>query len=67
MSKIESEYHFLLVCPKFATLRRKYFPRYYCQWPTTNKFTSLLNSNNSRILNNVAKYIYFANLQRNDT
>ena len=40
MNTIENEYHFLLVCPFYADLRRKYLSPYYCRWPTLNKFKS---------------------------
>lgn len=41
MNVIESEYHLILVCPKYRYLRSKYLKRYYCQWPTRNKFQNL--------------------------
>ena len=31
---IENEYHFLLVCPLYQDLRRKFLKAYYCSWPT---------------------------------
>ena len=38
MNVIESEYHFLLICPLYNDIRTKYLPRYYFTWPTVNKF-----------------------------
>ena len=42
MNQIENEYHFLLVCPLYIDIRRKYFAPYYCRWPSMNKFKSLM-------------------------
>ena len=54
------ENHFLLVCPKFASLRRKYVTPYYCHWPSIQKCKSLLRHNSVKILNNLEKYVYYA-------
>ena len=64
MNAIESEYHFLLVCPKYIHIRRKYFKPYYCHWPTQQKFNSLLNSTSPRVLNNIAKFLFYAEKER---
>ena len=42
MGKVEDEFHFLLVCPKYRDLRSKYFKRYFCHWPTINNFESIM-------------------------
>ena len=60
MSKIESEYHFLLVCPLFADLRKKFFKPYFCHWPNLNKFDTLMMSNSKHITLNIAKFIFHA-------
>ena len=60
MSKIENEYHFLLVCPLFAELRRKFFKPYFCHWPNINKFDSLMMSKSKQAILDVAKFIYNA-------
>ena len=57
---IENEYHFCLICPLYNELRRKYIPKYYYTFPTFDKFTSLLQSNSSSVLQNLAKYIHFS-------
>ena len=44
MKAVETEYHFLLVCPKYISLRRQYFKSYFCRWPTLQKFESIMNS-----------------------
>ena len=60
LQKIESEYHFLLVCPIYMTLRRKYFNNYFCQWPTLNKFDSLMSKRSNSAILNLSKYLYYA-------
>ena len=63
---VESEYHFLLVCPLYRELRQKYMKSYYCRWPTLNKFDSLMSADNKRTILSLAKYIYYASeLRRN--
>ena len=65
MNKIESEYHFLLVCPHYRDLRCKYFKAYFCRWPTLKKFEILMSSTSKPSQLNIAKYIYFAMNRRN--
>ena len=52
---VESEYHFLLICPKYYDLRLKYLPR--VSWPTLRKYINIMTTQNSKLLYNVAKYI----------
>ena len=60
LNMIENEYHFLLVCPLYGDLRRKYFKNYYCRWPTLNKFDDLLSKQTKQMTLNLSKYLYFA-------
>ena len=62
---IENEYHFLLVCPIYQNLRRKYFSPHFCRWPTLFKFDQLMSKQSKRSLINLSKFIYFAFLLRN--
>lgn len=64
MNTIENEYHFLLVCPFYADLRRKYLSPYYCRWPTLNKFKSLMQNKTDTTVNKLSKFIYYANERR---
>ena len=57
---VESEYHFLLVCPYYRNLRQKYLKPYYCRWSTLNKFDDLMSNTNKNVVINVAKFIYHA-------
>jgi len=60
MNKTESEYHFLLVCPKYRHLRQTYFKRYYCNWPSIQKLNNLFSETSKRVVNKIAKYVYHA-------
>ena len=60
MNTIENEYHFPLVCPFYADLRRKYLSPYYCRWPTLNKFKSLMQNKTDTTVNKLSKFIYYA-------
>lgn len=64
MNLVESEYHFLLVCPLYRELRRTCLPQYYCSWPTIQKFSQLLKTKQTTLLNQIGKYIYEASLLR---
>ena len=63
---IENEYHFMLTCPLYSHLRRKYFKSYYCRWPTLTKFKSLMSTTNKCELLQIAKYIYDASRLREE-
>lgn len=65
MNMIESEYHFILVCPFYIDIRKKYFKTYYNRWPTLQKFELLMSSNSKSTQINLSKYIYFAMKRRN--
>lgn len=64
MNAIETEYHFLLVCPRYRELRFEYLPNYYCAWPNIQKFKSLMQTCQKSKLNQIAKFIYLANALR---
>ena len=71
MNVVEDEYHFLLICPAYRELRKNYLSKYYCRWPTRNKFIKLLNDNQNSIMKRLAKFVHVANEKRvsvlNDT
>ena len=60
MNTVENEYRLLLVCPKYANLRKEYLTNYYCRWPSLEKFKNLMSSKSQNNLINLSKYIYFA-------
>ena len=57
---LEDEYHFVLICGKFTTLRRKYIQKYYYTRPSMEKFVSLLNSKKKRQIHNLGIFLYKA-------
>ena len=65
LNMIESEYHFMLVCPLYRDLRNKYLKKYYCHWPTLNKFDDLMTTKSTNVIKNVSKFVYFAMKLRN--
>ena len=65
MRKKEDEYHFLLVCPYYTELRRRYFKKYFCSWTTLTKFDHLMSATSKKTLNNLSKFVYFAFKKRN--
>jgi len=52
--KLEDEFHFLLECPLYKDLRKKYVKKYY--WKNTNmlKFIELITSENETVIKNVS-------------
>ena len=59
-NNIESEYHFLLVCPLYTDLRRKYLPRFCWSFININKFKCLMGNDTERSYLNTGKFIYYA-------
>jgi hypothetical protein len=66
MNVIESEFHFLLVCPKYRDLRIKYFSPYFCRWPNLHKFKTIMSTKLPNKLLNLSKFIYYAFQQRTE-
>jgi hypothetical protein len=64
--QIESEYHFLLVCPFYSDLRKQLLPKYYCVWPNINKFKSIMKTTQKSKIVNLAKFIYLATEKRSE-
>ncbi|MEW8545044.1 MAG: reverse transcriptase family protein [Candidatus Thiodiazotropha sp.] len=64
MNFIEDEFHFLLICPAFRDIRMSILPKYYCRWPSKQKFIKLLGASQTGILKKIGKYIYLANEKR---
>jgi hypothetical protein len=62
---IEDEFHFILICPKYSSLRTKYIHRYFTERPNVHKFLELLNSPSRKTLNSLAIYCKKAFNKRN--
>ena len=45
-SDIEDEYHFILICPTYRDLRKKFIKKYYWSNLSVYKFVQLLSANN---------------------
>ena len=65
MNVIEDEFHFLLVFPAYRHIRISVLPKYFCRWPTKQKFSKLLTVSQTSTLKKLEKFIYFANEKRN--
>ena len=59
---VESEYHFLLICPKYAEIRKKYLNQ--TSWQTIEKFTRLMSTKSKRKYTCIAKYLKEAETAR---
>ena len=55
LNVVESEYHFLLTCPKYYDLRKKYIRN--ISWPSLSKFSYLLSSKKRTHIVNISKFI----------
>ena len=55
---VENEYHFLLVCPIYTQLRRKFLPRFCWSFVNINKFKNIMCSNFEHSILNLAKFIF---------
>ena len=50
LNQIETEYHFLLICPFYRDLRLQYIKRYYQTWPNLKKIENLMISKNKQTI-----------------
>ena len=57
MKSVESEFHFLLCCPKYNHLRSKYLKKRYTTWPSIQKFVSVMSSKNRNAILNLGKFV----------
>ena len=60
LNSIEDEFHFIIECPFFSGLRKKFIKRYYIVRPSMYKFICLMKSNDYDVLFNLCKYIKLA-------
>ena len=56
--EVEDEYHFILICPFYSSLRLKYISKYYYQHPSVYKFISLMSTRKLKCIKQLARYIY---------
>ena len=62
MNMIENEYHFYWYILTIQHCEQNT----YCNWPTVNKCSSLMQFNLNKNVIQISKYIYFANKMRKD-
>ena len=55
MKVIESEYHFILICPKYYNLRQQYIET--IAWPSLQKFNRLMSQTDDITLYKLSKFI----------
>ena len=65
-NSIESEYHFLLVCPLYTDLRRKYLPRFCWSFININKFKCLMGNDTEQSYLKTGKFVYYAANRREE-
>lgn len=54
---VEDEYHFVVLCPLYVSLRQKYIKPYYWKKPSMYKFIQLLSSRNLKELCNLGRFL----------
>ena len=57
---LEDEYHFILQCPVYLELRKKYISKYYWKRPNMFKLVELINSTNTGCIRKLCIFIYQA-------
>ena len=61
---IECEFHFVLVCPLYIDLRKRYIAKKFYLFPNFNKFNILMSNKDAVIIRNLAMYVYYATEKR---
>ena len=60
---VEDEYHVVLECNRYSDVRKLYIKKYYWQYPSTFKLIQLLSVHNVKELNNLGKFLF--NIEKN--
>ena len=64
LNYLEDEYHVVLICGLYESLRRKYIPSYFVTYPCKEKFIQLMQIENEAVLKNVMLFVYHIFLTR---
>ena len=56
---IGDEYHYLLVCSKLMSVRKRYLKSQYLKHPNVLKFTNLMNTKNEEEIRKLNTFILF--------
>ena len=67
LNEIEVEFHFILICLLYASLRKQVIKKYYYVKPSVLKLIELLNINNQSLLNSLALFCQKGFKLRKDT
>ena len=59
-SDIETEFHFLLICPYFDHLRQEFIPSYFYMHPSEVKFKILMNKDDTDLKTKICQYLILA-------
>ena len=54
---IEDEFHFILKCPCYSEIRKRFIKKYYYNRPSMSKFVELMSCNNVSVISNVCRFI----------
>ncbi|XP_071126834.1 uncharacterized protein [Mytilus edulis] len=57
MCVIEDEYHFVLVCPAYRSVRTQFLPKYYCSWPNDRKLLNILQASSKSLMIKLCNYV----------
>ena len=57
---LEDEFHFVIECPMYLELRKRYISKYYWKKPSMFKFIELINSSNTSCIRKLCTYIFHA-------
>jgi hypothetical protein len=64
--QVETEYHFVFICPMFKDLRARFIPRKFLINPNVMKLHILMSSRNETYIKDLASYIYLAFVRRKE-
>ena len=64
---LEDIFHFVLKCPLYADIRKRYIDKHFFTRPSVLKFNQLLSSENERQLKKLAIFIKEAFILRNNS
>ena len=57
MNVLEDEYHFVLSCPAYRSVRIEFLPLFYCSWPNRHKLDNLLQANSKSLTVKLCNYL----------
>jgi hypothetical protein len=57
MNVAENEYHVVLVCPAYRSVRTHFLSTYYCSWPNIYKLEHLLKAANKNLTIKLCNYL----------